>query len=39
MTDPKDVSTEASDGGSIGVHGMRLWMVVTVVVSGDDVSV
>ena len=36
MSDPKDVFSEDTEGGSIGVDGMRVWKLVTVVGSGDD---
>ena len=36
MSDPKDVSKETTDGGSIGIDDMKLWKVVTVFGSGDD---
>ena len=36
MSDPNDLSAEATWGGSIGVVGMRLWKVVFVVSSGGD---
>ena len=36
MSDPKNVSPEATKGGSIGFAGISLWKVVTVVMSGDD---
>ena len=36
MSDPKDESVEATEGGSIGIDDMRLWNVFTVVRSGDD---
>ena len=36
MSDPKDESAEATDGGSIGFAGMRLSKVVTVVGSVND---
>ena len=32
----KGLSAEATEGGSIGIVGMKLWKVVTVVRSGDD---
>ena len=31
-----DTFAEATEDGSIGFDGMRLWKVVTVVRSGDD---
>ena len=36
MIDPKGMSAEATEGGSIGFAGMRLWKVVTVIRSSDD---
>ena len=36
ISDPNEVSDEATEGGSIGVEGMRLLKVVTVVGSVDD---
>ena len=34
MSEPKDLSAEATEGGSTGVNGMSLWKLVTVV--GSD---
>ena len=31
MSDPKDVAAEATESGSIGVDGIRLWKVIAVV--------
>ena len=36
MSDPKDVSAEATEGESIAIDDMRLWKVVAVVGSGYD---
>ena len=36
MSDLKEAFTGTAEGGSIGVAGMRMWKVVTVVRSGDD---
>ena len=36
MSDPKDVSSEATEGWSICVEGMRLCKVVTAVRFSDD---
>ena len=36
MDDPSDVSAEDTEGGSIGIDGMRLQKVVTDMRSGDD---
>ena len=36
MNDPKDVSVETTEGGSISITGIRLWKIVTVVGFGDN---
>ena len=36
MSDPKYVSAEATEGGSISVNGMGRWKLVIVARSGDD---
>ena len=36
MSEPTDVSTEATESGSTDIDGIRLWKVVTAVDSVDD---
>ena len=36
MNDPNEVLSEATEGTPIAIKGTRLWKVVTVLGSGDD---